>query len=56
MTRKVTGTVRVWDDPITYVYDTPGVMIPYFGTGDDAVERAMKLALICESGSCSAAD
>ena len=56
MTRKVTGTVRVWDDPITYVYDTPGVMIPYFGTGDDAVERAMKLALVCESGSYLAAD
>ena len=47
MTRKVTGTVRVWDDPITYVYDTPGLMIPYFGAGDDAVERAMKLALVC---------
>lgn len=39
------GTVRVWDNPITYLYDTPGMMIPYFGVGEEAVERGIKLAL-----------
>lgn len=48
MTRKLTGTVRVWDDPTTYVYDTPGVMVPYFGTGEEAIEKGLKLALTCK--------
>lgn len=49
ITRKLTGTVRVWDDPITYVYDTPGLMMPYLGEGDEAVEKGLKIALSCES-------
>ena len=50
ITRKLTGTVRVWDDPITYVYDTPGLMMPYLGEGDEAVEKGLKIALSCMSG------
>lgn len=48
VTRKVTGVVKVWEDPSTYVYDTPGVMVPYFGEGDEAAEKGLKLALTCE--------
>ncbi|ORX90837.1 P-loop containing nucleoside triphosphate hydrolase protein [Basidiobolus meristosporus CBS 931.73] len=29
VTRKVIGTVKVWDDPPVYLFDTPGVMIPH---------------------------
>ena len=47
MTRKLTGTVKIWEDPPTYIYDTPGVMIPYFGEGDEAAEKGLKLALTC---------
>lgn len=48
ITRKLTGTVRIWDDPITYVYDTPGIMVPYFGEGEEAAEKGLKLALTCK--------
>lgn len=49
MTRKLTGTVRIWDRPPTYIYDTPGVMVPFFGTGEEAIEKGIKLALTCMS-------
>nr|ASF90183.1 hypothetical protein SPAR06837 [Bartheletia paradoxa] len=45
ITKKVTGTVRVSEDPPVYVYDTPGVMMPFFGKGDRGSEAALKLAL-----------
>lgn len=45
LTRKLTGTVRIHDSPALYVYDTPGVMMSYLGTGEGAVERAIKLGL-----------
>lgn len=45
LTRKLTGTVRIHDSPPLYVYDTPGVMMSYLGTGEEAVERAIKLGL-----------
>lgn len=32
-------------DPPIYVYDTPGVMIPFLGHGDEGAERALKLAV-----------
>ncbi|WFD34927.1 Mitochondrial GTPase 1 [Malassezia cuniculi] len=33
--------------PAVYVYDTPGIMVPYLGTGvRDGPERALKLAVI----------
>lgn len=44
-TRKLTGVVRVWDDPPTYIYDTPGIMVPYFGSDEQAMEKGIKLAL-----------
>lgn len=45
VTRKLTGTVRVFDKPPVYVFDTPGVMLPYMGHGQVGVERGLKLAL-----------
>lgn len=45
ITRKLTGTVRVLEKPPTYVFDTPGVMMPYLGPGDLGAERGLKLAL-----------
>jgi len=48
VTRKLTGTVKIWEDPPTYVYDTPGVMMPYFGEGEEAAEKGIKLALTCK--------
>ncbi|WVR03527.1 hypothetical protein IAU60_000519 [Kwoniella sp. DSM 27419] len=45
ITRKLTGTVRIYEDPSVYVYDTPGVMMPYLGKGEEGAERGLKLAL-----------
>lgn len=45
ITRKLTGTVKINETPSLYVYDTPGVMVSYLGTGERAVEKAVKLGL-----------
>jgi len=42
VTRSVEGLVRVFDDPKTYLIDTPGVMVPNVKD----IETGMKLALI----------
>jgi len=44
----LTGTVKIYEDPHVYVYDTPGVMVPYLGKGKEGAERGMKLALTGE--------
>jgi hypothetical protein len=48
LTRKLTGTVKIYEDPHVYVYDTPGVMVPYLGKGKEGAERGLKLALTGE--------
>ncbi|WWC58226.1 uncharacterized protein I303_100764 [Kwoniella dejecticola CBS 10117] len=45
ITRKLTGTVKIYDEPSVYVYDTPGVMVPYLGRGVEGAEKGLKLAL-----------
>ncbi|ORX34715.1 hypothetical protein BD324DRAFT_683158 [Kockovaella imperatae] len=45
VTRKLTGTVKIYEEPPIYVYDTPGVMVPFLGHGDDGAERGFKFAL-----------
>lgn len=45
VTRKVTGNVKICENPLVYIFDTPGIMIEYFGKGDSASERALNLAL-----------
>ncbi|PWN48357.1 hypothetical protein IE53DRAFT_333857 [Violaceomyces palustris] len=41
MAREAKGEI----DPPVYVYDTPGVMVPYLGRGRDGAERGVKLAV-----------
>jgi len=50
VTRKLTGTVRVYDKPPIYVFDTPGVMMPFLGHDEVGAERGLKLALTGELG------
>lgn len=45
VTRKLTGTVKVYERPPVYVFDTPGVMVPYLGHSELGAERGLKLAL-----------
>lgn len=45
ITRRLTGTVRIYDDPKIYVFDTPGVMMPFLGHDEAGSERGLKLAL-----------
>lgn len=45
VTRKVQGTVKIWERPDAYIIDTPGIMVPYFGKDQAASERALSLAL-----------
>ncbi|OXB38308.1 hypothetical protein LQV05_006553 [Cryptococcus neoformans] len=45
VTKKLTGTVRIYEEPQVYVYDTPGVMMPYLGKGEEGGEKGLKLAL-----------
>ncbi|PWN36023.1 uncharacterized protein FA14DRAFT_121078 [Meira miltonrushii] len=33
------------DEPAIYVYDTPGVMVPYLGNGPQGAEKGVKLAV-----------
>lgn len=35
----------MYEDPLIYVYDTPGVMLPYLGEGDAGAEKGLKYAL-----------
>lgn len=48
VTRKVIGTVKINEDPAIYVYDTPGIMVPFLGHDETGVEMALKLALTCK--------
>jgi ribosome biogenesis GTPase A len=49
VTRKMNGVVKVSGDPLVYVYDTPGVMVPYLGQGEFGAERGIKFALTGQS-------
>lgn len=45
VTRRLTGTVRIYEKPPIYVFDTPGVMVPYLGHSAAGAERGLKLSL-----------
>ncbi|ODN75980.1 hypothetical protein L202_05948 [Cryptococcus amylolentus CBS 6039] len=45
VTRKLTGTVKIFEAPDVYVFDTPGVMMPYLGKGEEGQEKGLKLGL-----------
>lgn len=48
VTRKLTGVVKIHEKPLVYVYDTPGVMVPFLGHGELGAERGIKFALTGE--------
>ncbi|KAL4066985.1 P-loop containing nucleoside triphosphate hydrolase protein [Scleroderma yunnanense] len=45
-TRTLSNRLKLSEDPLVYSYDTPGVMLPFLGRGDEGAERGVKLALI----------
>ncbi len=48
MTRAISTRLKLSVDPLVYSYDSPGVMLPFLGKGDQGAERGIKLALIGE--------
>jgi ribosome biogenesis GTPase A len=44
-TRRLSTVIKISETPPTYIYDTPGIMIPFLGRGIKGKETAMKLAL-----------
>ena len=45
VTKNLGGVIKILDSPPTYVYDTPGIFVPYLGRGPAALERGLKIAL-----------
>ncbi|KAH6917784.1 P-loop containing nucleoside triphosphate hydrolase protein [Coprinopsis sp. MPI-PUGE-AT-0042] len=46
MTQALSTRLKLSLDPPIYAYDSPGVMLPYLGRGEEGAERGVKLALI----------
>ncbi|XP_006463477.1 hypothetical protein AGABI2DRAFT_74137 [Agaricus bisporus var. bisporus H97] len=46
LTQTVSNRLKLSLDPPVYAYDTPGVMLPFLGRGEEGAERGIKLALI----------
>lgn len=44
-TRRLSTHIKIASDPPVYIYDTPGIMVPFLGKGVAGQETAMKLAL-----------
>lgn len=44
-TRRLSTVIKISASPPTYIYDTPGIFIPYLGKGIKGNEAALKLAL-----------
>lgn len=44
-TRRLSNVIKISEVPPTYIYDTPGIMVPYLGRGTKGKETALKLAL-----------
>ncbi|KAK4052144.1 Mitochondrial GTPase 1 [Microbotryomycetes sp. JL201] len=44
-TRRLSTVIKVSERPPVYVYDTPGIMVPFLGRGVSGSEAALKLAL-----------
>jgi ribosome biogenesis GTPase A len=45
-TRTLSTRLKISDNPLIYSYDSPGVMLPFLGKGEQGAERGVKLALI----------
>jgi len=46
MTQALSTRLKLSLEPLVYAYDTPGIMVPYLGSGFEGAERGVKLALI----------
>jgi hypothetical protein len=46
LTQALSTRLKISLDPLVYAFDTPGVMLPFLGRGDEGAERGVKLALI----------
>ncbi|KAG8993710.1 Mitochondrial GTPase [Tulasnella sp. JGI-2019a] len=46
LTQKTSERLKLSLDPLIYAVDSPGVMVPFLGRGDEGRERGLKLALI----------
>ena len=46
MTQALSTRLKVSLEPLVYAYDSPGIMLPYLGSGFVGAERGVKLALI----------
>lgn len=44
-TRKLSTVIKISEKPPVYIFDTPGIMVPYLGGGVAGKEAALKLAL-----------
>jgi len=47
ITRSVQEKIKVCDEPVTYMYDTPGVVSPYVPTPEVGMKLALIGKLIC---------
>ena len=52
-TRKISGSLRISKDPGILVHDAPGTMPPWLGKGDEANDKALKIALTGKPRACS---
>jgi ribosome biogenesis GTPase A len=48
-TRTLSTRLKISENPLIYSYDSPGVMLPFLGKGEQGAERGVKLALIGKS-------
>ncbi|KAJ7717221.1 P-loop containing nucleoside triphosphate hydrolase protein [Mycena metata] len=46
LTQALSTRLKLNLDPLVYAFDTPGVMLPFLGLGEEGAERGVKLALI----------
>ncbi|ORY90752.1 P-loop containing nucleoside triphosphate hydrolase protein [Leucosporidium creatinivorum] len=44
-TRRLSTVIKISEKPPVYIYDTPGIMVPFLGRGTKGNEAALKLAL-----------
>jgi hypothetical protein len=46
LTQTLSTRLKISEDPVVYAYDSPGIMVPFLGIGEEGAERGVKLALI----------
>ena len=46
LTQTLSTRLKISEDPVVYAYDSPGIMVPFLGIGEEGAERGAKLALI----------